>query len=543
MLVERAVSQSGGLLAAYQDGVQLRASTKGIVLDSGHSLGQLYFLQCGAAVEGLAADGLDGRGQRDVAQLGAAVEPRLAHIVKPYTLKPPEVSVAVDVVLLGGELTVEPRESGSGNTCIVDVIVPLGGVGAGVGGVVVGHFLQGITYAHRHTVIVDLDDAGHEAVLVLGPRRVGLEPGHLLRHHLQACRCSVEHATADADHLRRHGGHLVDAVGFHIEQVEVGQVRAVHESRVADVYLQFGIAVAKGTGTIQVNKRYRTQVLVTLECPRNHLVELVVVVGTYVVTQFHGTLMTLDEVVVRTYHDGVLYQVTAHLVLLLDGVQLVGVCVLGTVLFVLGSRGSTLVLEISCQRFPRGVIEEVLLARGVDDDMELQRVETGKDAVAAQYEILRAQGAGAVFVGLKQGAELRQRRAAHEGRVGDGEQHGHARIARLSGDLMELHGLQLGLVTEGSAVEGHGAVRRVHIVVIVEACIDDGIRHIVTYTLDISMVHEVLLRRGDDIATSHKAHLMDIGEDVLAHTLVHQVGIVCATAAPVVDREQRCRTC
>ena len=329
---------------------------------------------------------------------------------------------------------------------------------------------------------------------------------------------------------------MVGAVGDHIEQGHVGQVAAVLEGTVADVHLQAGVAVAEGSEAIEVGERDRAQVLVALEGLGHHLVELVVVVGADVVAQLHGSLMVLDEVVVGAGDDGVLNEVSAHLVLLLDGVLLVGVGILSTIFLVLHSRLGTLVGEVLLQGFPRRVVEEVLLTQRVDDDVERQGVESGKDAVAGQHEILRAKGACAVVTGLQQGAELRQGGAAREGRVGDGEQQRHTRVGRLVGDVVEPDALQVLLVLECLTGEGHRAVRRVDVVVVVETGVDDGVGHIVGHRLDVRMIYQVLLRRGDDVAAAHKSHLVDVREDVFAHTLLQQVAVVGAAAAPAVCR-------
>ena len=97
---------------------------------------------------------------------------------------------------------------------------------------------------------------------------------------------------------------------------------------------------------------------------------------------------------------------------------------------------------------------------------------------------------------------------------------------------MEFHGLQVLLVFESIACERHRAVRRVYIVVVVETSIDDGIRGGIIHILDVGVINQVFLRCGDDISTANHAHLMNIGKDVLTHTLVHQFRIVGATAAP-----------
>ena len=264
--------------------------------------------------------------------------------------------------------------------------------------------------------------------------------------------------------------------------------------------------------------------------------------------------MACDEFVIGTNDHGVLNEMTVHLVLLLDGVLLVGIGISGTILLAYLLRVGTLILEESLQRSPRLVVEEVLLAQRVDDDMERhqpvalpyhrQRVnlrlapEPSEDAVAGKHKVLWSKSPRAVALCLQQRAELGETRAPHEGRVGDGEQQGHRRVARVAGVLVETHLLQVGLVAERLAAEGHRAVRRVPALLL--SSVDDGLRRSVVHLLHIRVVHQVLLGCGDDVATSHEPHLVDVRENVLAHTLPQQLGVV-AVVAPAARSNQRGR--
>ena len=523
-------TKRGGYAVAHYDVVQAGASIEGARTDAGDTPRQFHLPQAGAAVERPRTNGLDGGRQDDVAQLRAALEPRGAHVVEADALEPLEVGEGVNLVLLSRELAVEPREAGTADAGEVAVVVPQRLVGVRVRWVVVGHLLQRLL----HTRVGEADDARHEAVLVGRPCGVGLEPRHLLRHHLEAGRRAVEHPLADGHHLRSNRGDFVRAVGHQVEQVEVGKVRAVNKRRVAEVHLQPGVAVADGTEAVEVGERHAPQVLVALEGLRHHGVQLVVVVRADVVAELHGTLVPGDELVVGAGDDGVLDEVASLLVLLLDGVLLVGVGVVRAILAVLVLGLCVLVYEEALQRGPRGVVEEVLLAQGVDDDVELQRVKTGEDAVAAEDEVLRAEGARAVAVGMQQRAELREVGAANEGRVGDGERQRGGCVAG-AGVFFEAYRSQVGLVPECFGVEcnrGGGLVGASP-----TSGFDDGILHIVGHIPYKSMVNEVLLRCGDHIATTHEAHLVDVGQDVLAHALVHQVGIVGAAATPTLRGE------
>ena len=90
--------------------------------------------------------------------------------------------------------------------------------------------------------------------------------------------------------------------------------------------------------------------------------------------------------------------------------------------------------------------------------MELLGVETDEDAVAGKHKVLRTECARAAVLVIHQGVELRQVGAAHEGRVGNGEQHRHRRSGRLLFVGIELYPLQVCLVLEGFLGKGHRAV-------------------------------------------------------------------------------------
>ena len=82
--------------------------------------------------------------------------------------------------------------------------------------------------------------------------------------------------------------------------------------------------------------------------------------------------MAGDEVIIRTDHEGVFYQVALSLVLFLDGIHLIGVGIIGTICTFSGSRLGTLVLEETLQRLPRLTGQEIFLAQRVYDDVELE---------------------------------------------------------------------------------------------------------------------------------------------------------------------------
>ena len=285
--------------------------------------------------------------------------------------------------------------------------------------------------------------------------------------------------------------------------------------------------------------------LVAVEGLRCYVVQLVVVVVAEVVKQLHRTLVSFDEVVVGTRHNGMFYFVTLHLLHLLDGVHLVGVGIMSTIQFVLVLGIGTLIDEVFLQRLPRRVVEEVLLAVDVDDDVELLGVETCKDAVAGEDEVLRTEGATAAVVVNEQGVELLQCGATHKSRVGNGEQHRHRSPARLTFVGIEFHPLQFLLVLESLLGEGHQAVGGEGVAIVVKAAVNLGYPRRVIYRLDIGMIDDILRRGGDDVAAANQTHLMDVGLDVFAHTFLQGVTVVRAAAAPALrgqeGRRAHCR--
>ena len=306
----------------------------------------------------------------DVAHLAAATEPFLAHIVEAHAVEVFEVVEREDVVSLFTELAVEPREARTAEASQVDVVVPQFPVVALVSHIVIGHGLQGLLDA----LVGRMDDAGQETVFVLHPCGVGLEPCHLLRHHLDAGICSFEYAFAHF-HLRGFDGvDTVGAVGDEVEQVEIDQVLTVGEARVAQRHFQSGVTGSESALAVEVGEIHHSQVLIAHECLTVYGIELVVVPFTDVVAEFECPLMFVDELVVGTDHLGVLDAMTAHLVLTKDGVVLVGKGILSSIFLQLGHRHGFLIGEVLFERFPRFALEEVVLAGGVDDDMELRWV-------------------------------------------------------------------------------------------------------------------------------------------------------------------------
>ena len=247
-----------------------------------------------------------------------------------------------------------------------------------------------ILQSFEHTFVSGFDDAGHEAVLVSGPVGVGLlEHLHLLRHHANLRVGIVKDTLAGLQHLRRDGNQLVGTVGLQEEQVEVLQVPAVGEAVVLQLNLEVGVAVV---ALVQVGEVDVAQVLVASEGTGAHVVGLVVVIRADVEGQLQGTVVVVQEVVVGLVGEDVLYEVAVLLMLLLDGVVFVGKGVPCTVVVqraaVLG-YGLT-IGEVLSQRLPRLAGQEVVLARRVDDDVELRAVNGAEDAVAAEDEVLGA---------------------------------------------------------------------------------------------------------------------------------------------------------
>ena len=100
-------------------------------------------------------------------------------------------------------------------------------------------------------------------------------------------------------------------------------------------------------------------------------IELVVAPLADVVAELQRSLMLLEELVVGTDHLGVLDEVSHHFFLAQDGVVFVREGVLAAIDIVLGLGHSLTIGEESLEGRPRLAVEEVLLAGGVDDDVEL----------------------------------------------------------------------------------------------------------------------------------------------------------------------------
>ena len=240
--------------------------------------------------------------------------------------------------------------------------------------------------------------------------------------------------------------------------------------------------------------------------------------------------MLLKETVIGTRHHGVLYLVAAHLVYFLCRAVLVGVSVVAAILLILGLRLSRLIDEVLLHGCPQLVVEEVLLAAGVDDDVYLGGVDACKHVVASQDETLGTQCLRAVALGLHAQVDGCQVGTAHEGRVGDGEQHGDGLVA-LHGVLVELDGLQVLLVVEGILGPGHSA--GVVVGALPTACAGiDGHLLLVGHALDVGVIDQVLGGRGNDVASAYQTHLMDVRQDVLAHALAQGFAVVRTAAAP-----------
>ena len=104
-----------------------------------------------------------------------------------------ELGKRADVVFLSLQSVFHPGIVGTADTCQVDVAVPVVGVTAGR---IVAETLEGF----QHALIGRLDDAGAEAILILIPSGVSLEPRLLLRQHLDdAVGRAVQHALARSD--------------------------------------------------------------------------------------------------------------------------------------------------------------------------------------------------------------------------------------------------------------------------------------------------------------------------------------------------------
>ena len=406
--------QRGGLARRHDDGGQVRAACEDVVLNLGHLRRQGDASQPWTEGEGTGLDAPCAVGQADVAQLLAALEPRGADVVEPYALEVLEVAERADVVVVTELLANPGKALLVANAAQVDVLVPVPGVGNRGRIVVVAHVLQGLA----HVLVARLDDAGQEAVLVGAPVGVVLERLHLQRHHAYLRVGVVEHALAYLQHLRCQRLDVVVAVGHQVQRVEVFQVAAVGKAVVLQLNLEIRVAVVSG---VQVGEVHILHVRVASEGAAAHVVGLVVVRRADVHGDLQCAVVVVQEVLVGIVHQHVLDGVAVLRALLLDGVLLIHVGVPGAVVV---QRAAVLghglaILEEPFQRFPRLAGQEVVLARLISNNVEVQRVHVAEDAVASQDEVLRAKAVLAVLLSLQNQVELLQVRAALEGVVGD----------------------------------------------------------------------------------------------------------------------------
>ena len=393
----------------------------------------------------------------------------------------------------------------------------------------VAHVLQSLA----HILVARLDDAGQEAVLVGAPVGVVLERLHLQRHHAYLRVGVVEHALAYLQYLRRQRLYVVVAVGHQVQRVEVFQVAAVGKAVVLQLDLELRVAVLSA---VQVGEVHVLHVRVASEGTAAYVVGLVVVRRADVHGDLQCAVVVVQEVLVGIVHQHVLDGVAVLRALLLDGVLLIDVGVPGAVVV---QRAAVLghcltVLEEPFQRLPRLAGQEVVLARLVDDDVEVQRIHVAEDAVAGQDEVLRAKAVLAVLLSLQNQVELLQVRAALEGVVGDAADERRRVLARGAARvLVEPYFLQIRPVREGILGEGRHAARRVGLAVVVVAHVDGAVaKEVPVKRLHVGVVNDVLLRVRQHVAAAHHGVHVQVGADLLAHTSVEFLGVVRAGAAP-----------
>ena len=234
--------------------------------------------------------------------------------------------------------------------------------------------------------------------------------------------------------------------------------------------------------------------------------------------------MPPEEGLVGFRHEGVLNLVALGLVHPLHGAVLVGQTVIAAIVCPARPGHGTLVGEVALVGGPRLTEEEVVLARGVDDDFEIQCVYTCKRTAAGEDETFGAHGLGAVLLGLQAQVEGVYMRAGKD-RVGNDQHHGHGLVGGHLA-LVEPHDAHIRLVAErilANGCRGGVGVEAAHVGAGIE-----GHRLLVGHIFNIGVIGQVLRRGGDDVATAYQTHLMNVRKDVLAHALAHALGTVVA---------------
>ena len=248
-----------------------------------------------------------------------------------------------------------------------------------------------------------------------------------------------------------------------------------------------------------------------------HIVQVVVVPVAHIVEQAQRTAVAVEEAVVSLVGVEVLYLVAHAVGDVARGVFKIGVGILHAI-----AAGGLLLGEGSCREVarvlsPGGVVEEVLQAVLAHDDAQLRGVATGKDAVAAEDEVLRSEGGLAATRSLVAQVELSQAGASGEGRVGDGEQQRGVAVEAAAAALGKLDALHLGVALEGVAADTHRAV----VIDRADVVVDGEVGLVGVGFFDIGMVDELLV--GRRYAESHHSHLVDVGYHVVGHAVLHLV--------------------
>ena len=110
-------------------------------------------------------------------------------------------------------------------------------------------------------------------------------------------------------------------------------------------------------------------------------------------------------------------------------------------------------------------------------------------------------------------------------------------LVALYARLVELDGLQVGMVAEGRLGHRHGAGVVVVALSLARSGIDDGVGCVRGYFFNIGMIAEILLRGGDDVTATDQSNLVYVRQNVGLHALQQQVAVVGACAAPILRRE------
>ena len=233
--------------------------------------------------------------------------------------------------------------------------------------------------------------------------------------------------------------------------------------------------------------------------------------------------MIVNPAVVGSPSHQVLHLVTVFHRHLLGAIALVGIDIFHAEIVFTARIIRRLVGEETLVLAPHPIVEEVLLAVLRDDDFQFGGVAAGKNAVAAEDEVLRTERLCGLAAGIEAQVEALHAGAAGKCRVGDGYRHGHALLGGAALCLVEAYFFQRPVPGKYVLAERHGAG------VVVDTSIDVDLPDVGIGLADVLVIHHILRWRIDHVQTyTGQGCCMDIRQVVGYQTATELVAVVIA---------------